>query len=71
MCERGPDADPRDDVFEAARALSGVCELLGEAEGEVGKRTVEALLRPIADKLEPAALRVMAYKPPHFVAPEA
>lgn len=66
-CRR--EEDPRDTILEASQALDGVVALLTESPGDVDKRSMEVLLRPLAERLVPAAIRVLDFRPPDWTPP--
>lgn len=55
--------DPRDAVMEAELALWGVVDLLTEQSRHVDRSGIEAILRLIHERLEPAARSLQDYRP--------
>jgi hypothetical protein len=69
MPDRSP--DPRDDLHDAARALSGLVECLGDFPGSrmVSAEGVHAILVLIEEKLAPAEVRLRDYVPRSMLPP--
>ena len=62
--ERLMGADPRDAVIDAELALWGVIDLLTEQDRAVDRRGIEAILRLIHVRLEPAAHSLQHFRAP-------
>ncbi|TNF21854.1 MAG: hypothetical protein EP318_06170 [Rhodobacteraceae bacterium] len=70
MCKRRPTdderllgADPRDAVVDAELAIWGIIDLMGENDRPIHRGGMEALLRLVHDKLDPAAKSLQHFQP--------
>ena len=62
--ERLLGTDPRDAAIDAEQALWGILDLMCESNRPLERSGVEALLRLVHDKLNPAVHCLQSFKPP-------